>query len=438
MTTKPWASHARNLPRHHRLLRILGLALLTVLLSGATASALVYRDINNASNKISISNFLGDSRPQAAATKPGDSYAGRPLNVLVIGSDFRKNPERDQNGQLITGMRSDTTMVAHISADRQDVTIVSIPRDLMVKRPSCELPGGKEIAASRGLDQFNSAFSLGGQTNDVGAAVACSLRTVEELSGLYIDEFVVVDFDGFRGMIQALGGVPICLEAAVHDSFNTVNLQPGCQTLNADQALGYARARYGVGDGSDLSRIGRQQALIGAMIKEARSRNYFTDLPSLYSFLRAGLASLTTSPEFGSVSSMGGLALSLSDINPQRIRFYTLPNEYWSQNRARVVPTADADELWQALADDAQIPAKFHYRDLSGTEVTAPPVDPSANPDSAGTLQGESANAEEGQAGANTQGTSSGASPSGKSSGSTSSSSSAGTLHGGTASGNQG
>ena len=372
-------------------------------------AGLVNADISSWTKKVNVNAFLEDDRQEKDL--PEDSFANRDLNVLVIGSDYRAQKEYDEMGRRITGMRSDTTLVAHISADRTRVEVMSIPRDLMVKRPACLRADGKTEPASQGLVQFNSVFALLGQDEDVAAATACTLKTVEQLTGIFLDEFVVVNFDGFQDMVAALGGVPICLEEKMKDSKGTIDLPAGCQTLNSQQALGFARARYGVGDGSDISRIGRQQQLIGAMMKEAKSRNMLTDLPTLYAFMKAGMRSLTTSQSFGNAQNLGGLALSLSKVKPDNIRFYTLPFGEYAPDRARVAVADNAVEMFDALRLDKPVPSIFPYQDMNGGLHEPSEQASSLSPDSASSggsvpSQGSSTGRAEGSPSRGTSGTS--------------------------------
>lgn len=360
----PIASHAAALTRPRRGLRIFSLVILFLAVFSLSFAGLVNADISSWTKKANVNEFLGANHQEK--TNPQDNFANRDLNVLVIGSDYRSQKEYDELGRRITGMRSDTTLIAHISADRTRVEVMSIPRDLMVKRPACQRADGKTEPASPGFVQFNSVFALLGQDEDVAAATACTMKTVEQLTGIFLDEFVVIDFDGFEDMVAALGGVPMCLEKAMKDSKGTIDLPAGCQTLNSQQALGFARARYGVGDGSDISRIGRQQQLIGAMIKEAKSRNLLTDLPTLYAFMKAGMKSLTTSPSFGNAQNLGGLALSLAKVKPGNIRFYTLPFGEYAPDRARVAVADNAADMFDALRLDQPVPAYFPYQDMNG------------------------------------------------------------------------
>ena len=377
----PVASHAAALTRPRRGLRIFSLVVLFLAIFSLSFAGLVNADISSWTKKVNVNAFLEDDRQEKDL--PEDSFANRDLNVLVIGSDYRAQKEYDEMGRRITGMRSDTTLVAHISADRTRVEVMSIPRDLMVKRPACQRADGKTEPASQGFVQFNSVFALLGQDEDVAAATACTLKTVEQLTGIFLDEFVVVNFDGFQDMVAALGGVPICLEEKMKDSKGTIDLPAGCQTLNSQQALGFARARYGVGDGSDISRIGRQQQLIGAMMKEAKSRNMLTDLPTLYAFMKAGMRSLTTSQSFGNAQNLGGLALSLSKVKPENIRFYTLPFGEYAPDRARVAVADNAVEMFDALRLDKPVPSIFPYQDMNGGLHEPSEQASSLSPDSA-------------------------------------------------------
>lgn len=375
---RPLASHAASLPRTRHVARVFGVALVFLVVFCISLASLVLADVSSWTKKIDISALLGKNHVESTA--PADTFANRDLNVLVIGSDYRSKKEYDETGQLVTGMRSDTTLVAHISADRHRIEVMSIPRDLMVDRPECTRQNGDIEPASTKKVQFNSVFALLSEDKYIGPATACTLKTVENLTGVFIDEFVVVDFDGFQNMVAALGGVHMCFDEPLRDRAAGLDLPAGCQTLDPVQALAFARARKSLGDGSDISRIGRQQQLIGAMMKDAKSRNLLTDLPALYAFLRAGMQSLTTSPTFGNATSIGGLALSLAKIKPANIRFYTLPFTDYIPDRARVAVAEDAEDLFSALRLDESIPQKFSYQDLDGNKVD-PSLSASPSPD---------------------------------------------------------
>lgn len=332
----------------------------------AAVVGIAYGDLQSSLKSLNVNNLLSTDRPTAAGEKPPeDSFAGRAFNVLIIGEDERPAGSRDEHGDLVTGMRSDTTMLAHVSKDRSRIDIVSIPRDLLVDIPACNLPNGKTLRPQRG--QFNWAFAYGADGGGMEAAVACSIKTTEKLSDVYIDEFVVLNFDGFQNIINALGGIEMCPEEPVVDKWTGLNLPAGCQRLDGKTALDYARARHVKGtDGSDTGRIGRQQLLVGSVVREAFSKNLLTDLSALYSFARAGLQSIYTSPNLGSLMTLGGLATSLVSIDKANIKFVTLPTTAAPNDRNRLVVTDDTALVWESFIEDKPLPDTIYTVDANG------------------------------------------------------------------------
>ncbi len=212
----------------------------------------------------------------------------------------------------VGGMRSDTTIVVHVSADRSRAELVSIPRDSLVAVPSCTMTNGKKSWAQRSA-MFNTAFATGWDMGgDMASAAGCTIKTVQALTGLTIDHFVVVDFVGFESMVNAIGGVPICLPTS-YDSPNAgLHVNAGFQALNGQTALAYARAREGTNmNGSDLQRAARQQQFVAAMIRQVLSKDVLTSVPRLLSFLDAATKSLTVDPGLSHLTDMAGIALSL-------------------------------------------------------------------------------------------------------------------------------
>ena len=348
--------HARTLDRH-RLRRRTGVGALAAVMFLGSGATFAYQEIQGNIGRHDIEDLLGDDRPSAVASpEPIDSKAGQPINLLVMGSDVREG-ESDVDGAgaagEVEGMRSDTAMIAHVSADRSRVEVVSIPRDTLVDVPSCRLPDGTETPEQSDV-MFNSAFQTGGETGDVGAAAARTIRTVEDLTGIFIDDFVVVDFAGFKNVVEALDGVPLYIPEPIDDPYAQVQVAAGCQVLDGTEALGVARARKTVGDGSDISRIGRQQELVAAIAREALSKNLLTDLPALYQFLDAATSTLTTGPYIGGLPTMAGLANSLRGLEPGAISFATMPFDWAGP---RVVPSADAEQMWENIKADRPIDA---------------------------------------------------------------------------------
>ena len=187
-------------------------------------------------------------------------------------------------------------MVVHLSADNTWAAGVSIPRDSMVQMPDCVAPDGRIVPGA--LRQFNAAYPIGGPV--------CVQRTVESLTGLRIDHFVVVDFVGFVDMVDAVGGVTVYIPEPISDPNSKIYFETGCQTLDGKQALDYVRVRKGVGggDGSDTGRIERQQAFLTSLIQKVTSSGVLFNPIELYDFLDAVTKSVTTDTGIGSIRSM--------------------------------------------------------------------------------------------------------------------------------------
>ena len=191
---------------------------------------------------------------------------------------------------------------------------------------------------------------------------------------------MVVDFTGFEKIVDSLGGVPMYVEEDVDDDRAELHLTKGCNTLNGAQALGYARARYSLGDGSDMSRIGRQQQLVAAIMRTAQSKNLLTDMPTLYDFATSSLETLTVSPGLGGVDKLAGLANSAASIGMDKINFITMPVEQDPYDANRVAPSDQADDVWDAMRDDKPVPEEAVSLSADGTspsQEAAPATDDS-------------------------------------------------------------
>ncbi len=352
----------KNSPAHRlrssvagTILRGLSLLIIGLLLTAGSAMTVMYSNLQNNLTQHELGDYF-ESEDRPTIAPPEDGSRGRALNILVLGSDAREGAaDIDGAGksETVVGMRSDTTMIVHISANRRRADIISIPRDTLVDIPSCTLPNGEQTSPQSNA-MFNSAFETGGHTGDIGAAAACSIRTVEKLTGIYIDGFVVVDFASFQDVVNTLGGIDICLAEPIDDSPADLKLDAGCQTLDGKQALGLARARKSLGDGSDISRINRQQQVVEAIISKTLTLNLVSDLPSLYRVIEDLVSHVDMSSSLGSVSDLGGLAYSLRNISLDDITMVTMPFE---PAGARVTPAPAAADVWDAVINDRQLPA---------------------------------------------------------------------------------
>ncbi|MFT0846420.1 LCP family protein [Actinomycetaceae bacterium L2_0104] len=386
-TTSRAEAHLLSGPRSRHFGRVALLVLLAVMLTFGSAAALVYHNLQSNIRQTDVNDLLGRDPDDQA---PIDKAEGRPLNILVLGSDIREG-DSDVDGSgaagVTEGMRADTTMLFHVSEDRSRVDVVSIPRDLLVDIPSCTVRTGEDFEETFDTEpsydaMFNAAFSYGGQTGDVPSAAACSMKTVENMTGIHLDGYVVVNFASFKDVVEALGGIPMYFEEALYDEYAGLDVPAGCRLLDGEQSLALARARKMIGDGSDISRIGRQQELVFAIINEAKNMNLFTDLTTLYRVLQAATANLDTSEGLGDIPTLVGLANSMRNINLDNVNFITTP---WEPAGNRVSLTPEASTLWNALAEDHPVSVatdesgNISVRDLILDPPTAPdptPEDP--------------------------------------------------------------
>ncbi|WP_234322935.1 LCP family protein [Streptomyces sp. NRRL S-350] len=266
-------------------------------------------------------------------------------NILLIGSDDRSGANGSYGGEAGT-QRSDTTILLHLSADRRHATAVSVPRDVMVTVPACEKPDGTR--SKPGLEQFNAAFETGGP--------ACSIRTVEQLSGIRIDHYVILDFSGFKTMVDAIGGVEVCVPQPVHDKDAKLDLAAGRQTLHGEQALGYVRARETLGDGSDTQRMGRQQQFLAALVRKVESQGVLLNPTRLWPVLNAATSSVRADGGLSSLGALYDLTQDLRGVPAADVVLLTAPRRpyrYDSDRDEFVQP--QTTQLFTALRDDRAV-----------------------------------------------------------------------------------
>ncbi|MGY4977234.1 LCP family protein [Streptomyces sp. 900105755] len=267
-------------------------------------------------------------------------------NILLIGSDTRAGDGNGRYGKDSGTERSDTTILLHLARDRRSATAVSLPRDLMVHVPGCLRADGRRTEPSFTL--FNAAFEMGGS--------ACTIRTVEKLTDIRIDHHVVVDFSGFKDMVDAIDGVPVCLKKPIDDKAAKLRLPAGRVTLDGEQALGYVRVRKSLGDGSDTGRMDRQQQFLGALVNKVQSSDVLLNPAKLYPLLDAATSALTTDPELASLRGLYQLVRGLRDVPTDQVQFLTVPREpyVYDSNRDQLV-AGKADALFTLLRADRPV-----------------------------------------------------------------------------------
>lgn len=328
--------------RHKRWLRYTAIGVGVAVLAAGGAGWAVYEKLQG---NITEDTDAAAELARYEKERPTSLVAGA-QNILLIGSDSRSGADNRKYGRDSGTQRSDTTILLHISADHKSAIAVSLPRDLMVDVPSCRAHGGTRTGPM--FSMFNYAFEQGGS--------ACTIRTVEKLTGIRITHHMVVDFSGFKDMVDAVDGVEVCLKEPMNDRAARLKLPAGKQTLDGEQALGFVRARKSLGNGSDTDRMDRQQQFLGALVNKVQSNQVLLNPTKLYPVLDAGTSSLTTDPGLASLRGLYNLVRGIRDIPTERVQFLTVPRRsyVYNANRDQLVQPA-AEQLFTRLRTDAPV-----------------------------------------------------------------------------------
>ncbi|GAA2535680.1 LCP family protein [Streptomyces fimbriatus] len=320
--------------------RLLLLGLVVLLLAVGGTGYWLYSDLNNNLEGVDLDKAIGDDRPEKLPT------SGR--NILVLGSDSRSGDNASLGTGDVSGARSDTALVMHIPEGRTEAVAVSIPRDTLVTRPECTKPDGSVLPSAERV-MFNSVYSLAGP--------ACVVKTVEQMSGTRMDHFMEIDFSGFKELVDAIGGVTVTVDEPIRDKSSGLDLEAGTHRLNGTESLAFVRTRHGVGDGSDLGRIGLQQQFMIALLSEIKKQDLLGSPTKTYRIADSLTGSLTTDSELASLTSLAEFGRSLNGVEPSRMETIMLPVAYDKKDPNRVVAAEpQASRLWKALREDKEIP----------------------------------------------------------------------------------
>jgi LCP family protein required for cell wall assembly len=320
----------------------------------------LYRHLNGNLNGIDITGQLENRPDKVAVSGPQE-----PLNVLVMGSDSRDCAGCNIDNLTGGGQRSDTTILFHLSADRKRAYGISIPRDSIVDRPDCKAPDGSTIPGADNV-MWNEAFGLGGP--------ACTIQQFEQLTGIRLDHFVVVDFEGFQGMVDAIGGVQVCIPEPIVDHAHGIDIPAGTRKIKGKEALNYVRERYVVGNGSDIGRMKRQQAFIASMAHQVVTAGTLARPDHLIRFLDAATKSLTVDKGFDNLVDIAKLGIQFKDIGLDNIQFITIPNIPDPSDPNRLVwKQPQAKQVWSKIAHDEPLTKKLSPDVISAGNVPGSP-----------------------------------------------------------------
>ncbi|MFJ9116667.1 LCP family protein [Streptomyces sp. NPDC102394] len=335
---------AKPVARRRRVARIALFTVSGLVLVTAGAGAWLYEHLNGNINSVALDDGAGGK-------EKADAFGRTPINVLVIGSDGRNNAADCKLGggcgsaKSTVGHNADVEMLVHVSADRSNATVMSIPRDTMTHVPACKDPDSSQSTAGY-YGQINSALQYG---------PACQVKTVHDLTGIPVDHFVMLDFSGVVKMSDAVGGVSVCVSDNVYDTYSHLKLAKGTHTLKGDAALEFVRSRHGFGDGSDLGRTVSQHLFLSAMIRKFKSAGTLENPGKVYSLADAATKALTVDTGLGSVSKLVDLATDLNKVPSKRMTFTTMQTGADPSDANRVVPAAAAKALFAAIVNDQSL-----------------------------------------------------------------------------------
>jgi LCP family protein required for cell wall assembly len=257
--------------------------------------------MNRYEGQVKHDDLLGDA---LTSKKERDQhFASGSVNLLLLGSDSREG-ERDEGHYA--GQRSDTIMMVHIAASRDKATLVSIPRDSFVNIPA----GGNWKG---GPNKLNAAFAFG------GAPLAA--KAVTELTGVPLDGAMIANFAGIRKMVDAVGGVNVCLDRSIQSSFSSRSWAKGCHDMAGEEAEEFMRQRKNV-PGGDFGRMKDQQLVVQAVFAKASAEGMLTNPLRLDKLLVTAAQTLTIDKSLD-LRQLAGVA---KGIKPSAIKFGTVPH----------------------------------------------------------------------------------------------------------------
>lgn len=343
--------------RHRRAIVAAGTTLLLVL-SVVTGYAYWLNSQLGDVDRVDTGSFL--DRP--------DPDAGEAINILLLGSDAGEPQSEDQRGTSIAEdttaaewpsgkYRSDTIMVVHVAADRKSVQIVSIPRDTLTMIYDDE-------GAPTSEQKINAAFSQYGPNG--------AIATVEALTGLDMAHLAIIDWEGFKDLSSAVGGVPVTIPASFTDPSQGISWEAGEQVLAGEEALAYVRTRYGLPRG-DIDRIARQQNFMRSLMNEMLASGTTSNPVRLTRTLGAVTRNLTVDQNW-SPGDMRALALALRGTRAEDVSFLTAPvattEDVVGLGNVVRLDEARSTELFEAVAGDSVAAYLMRYpEDGLGSET---------------------------------------------------------------------
>jgi LCP family protein required for cell wall assembly len=350
------ANRRRQKP-HQRLKRVLMGVGAFVILVAALGIAWIYQ----------LNGNIKHSALDTGAAQKGKVIPGV-LNILVIGSDSRLSASDSSLGGSDNSLpHADVEMLVHVSADHQNATVMSIPRDTDIAIPACT-QNGKTYT-------FPAHSQI---TNSLNYGPGCTVSAVNSLTGININHFMMVDFSGVVSMSDAVGGVQVCVNNNVYDPGSHLKLSAGTHTLVGAGALAFLRSRHAFGGASDIDRTAAQHIFLSDLIRRMKSANTLANPANVFNLAEAASKAFQVDDGLAGVTNLASLANTLGGIPTDRITFTTMPVAQDPYNpNAWLVPGAGAQDLFSAIANDQSLTPS------SSPTSAKPSAGPSAKPSSA-------------------------------------------------------
>ncbi|MFJ2550957.1 LCP family protein [Microbacterium sp. NPDC087591] len=358
------------------LLRFLGIALGVVLVSAIAVGSFIVVDLLNRAGQDAVTlEVAPEVDPPTIGAYPGD----KAFSILVIGTDECSEQTtallKERCTEADGGILNDVNLLVHVSAEPRNVTVVSLPRDLMIPVPECTRADGS-VASPMQKQSINSLFQHAG--------LSCVVKTVSTLADMPIEFAAKMSFDGVMAITDAIGGVEVCIAGdGIRDPYTNIDWPAGLKTISGYEALQFIRTRHGVGDESDLARISNQQQYMSRLAKKVLSSETLTDIPTVLRLAGAVADNIVPSEELKDPLRLAQIALALKDVRFSDFVFVQYPNLTDPDDSNKVVPNWDAAEaLWTAVKSGQPLELTGDVATHGGVELTTPaPEETTETPD---------------------------------------------------------
>lgn len=341
-------------------------ALVTVVVVGGLAFAgYWYFRLQSNISKAPLSAGDGTAKPVSDAN-------GR-MQILILGSDTRDGKNSEYGAaDLSSGYgQSDVMMLMDISADNKRVNVISFPRDLLVDIPQCKDQKTNQVHPARSGVMINEAMAQAG--------IGCAVDTVNKLTGLEVDHFMMADFNAVKELSNTVGGVDVCISDAVYDPDSRLRLPKGTSSVEGEMALAFLRTRHAFADGGDLGRIKAQQGFLSSLTRKIKDEGTLSDPGKMLRIADVVTQNLTVDEGLAAVPSLLTIGNRLKDIDISKVAFVAVPTTpaLLDPNRLQIAEPAGA-QLFSALRKDVDLTDPTAPTTPSPTETATPP--PSAAP----------------------------------------------------------